>query len=411
MTDRDIRNRIVEMRSVPAAELLDNRRNWRRHPAAQRDALRGILAEVGIADTLVAYRSEREGGRLTLIDGHLRHADFAVEWPTLILDVNDAEADMLLASLDPLAAMAEADSAALSALLAEVAPSDAALRAMLDGLARDNPVMQPDDREDHPEVMSRADELQAKWRCSRGQVWLCGRHRVMCGDSTDADDVARLMQGEKAGLMVTDPPYGVGYDQAPGHRNPHYSHIRRPIANDNLGEGQASFWLAAFAEAAKVLVGDAYVFASSGPLNMVLAQAIEQAGIKQHQWLVWAKDRLVLGRSHYHYRHEHIFYGWRGRSSWNGSRTEDSVWECQRPSDSPEHPTMKPVELIVRAIENSSRISDTVLDPFLGSGTTLIAAEKLGRICYGMEIHPPYVSVVLQRYLEYTGDMPRLADG
>lgn len=116
------------------------------------------------------------------------------------------------------------------------------------------------------------------------------------------------------------------------------------------------------------------------------------------------KDRLVLGHSHYHYRHEHIFYGWKGKSSWQGSRKEDSVWEEDRPQSSPQHPTMKPVSLCEQAIENSSGLDDVVADPFLGSGTTLIAAERIGRRCYGMEIDPRYCRVAIARWEVFTGE-------
>lgn len=114
-------------------------------------------------------------------------------------------------------------------------------------------------------------------------------------------------------------------------------------------------------------------------------------------------NRLVLGRSHYHYRHEHILYGWKGKSSWNGSRKEDSVWDEPRPADSPEHPTIKPLPLCERAIENSSQPNDVVIDAFLGSGTTLIAAERTGRRCRAMEIDPSYVSLALARWEAFTG--------
>ena len=276
----------------------------------------------------------------------------------------------------------------------------------LDALLKSLGMLEPDTREDDPEVVSKSDELQEKWRVERGQVWLCGPHRVMCGDSTSEADVAMLMQGHVARLLVTDPPYGVNY-QTDG-KHPTWRSDHAPIANDNLGADQPAFWRDSLRY--WPLDGDAYVFAPAGPLMSSLGAAVGESGIDHHQWLVWAKDRFSLGRSHYHYRHEHIFYGWRGNSSWNGSRTEDSVWECQRPNASPEHPTMKPVELCERAIENSSKTGDIVVDPFLGSGTTLIAAEKLGRVCYGMEIHPPYCAVTLQRYLDFTGNMPRQAN-
>jgi DNA modification methylase len=146
------------------------------------------------------------------------------------------------------------------------------------------------------------------------------------------------------------------------------------------------------------------VFSPSGPLIQTLCESIKAAGIEHHQWLIWVKDRLVLGHSHFHYRHEHVFYGWKGRTSWQGSRKEDSVWHEDRPMRSPQHPTMKPVSLCERAIENSSEPHDIVVDPFLGSGTTLIAAERTGRRCHGMEIDPRYCRVAIARWEAFTGE-------
>jgi DNA modification methylase len=217
----------------------------------------------------------------------------------------------------------------------------------------------------------------------------------MCGDSADTGDVARLVAGMTATVMVTDPPYGVGYEPEGRKR-------KRPIANDDLGAGQAEFWTRAFS--AWPLEGDAYVFSPSGPLIQTLCASIVAVGIEHHQWLIWSKDRLVLGHSHYHYRHEHIFYGWRGKTSWQGSRKEDSVWEEDRPQTSPQHPTMKPVALCVRAIENSSGAGDVVAEPFLGSGTTLIAAERTGRRCYAMEVDPRYCRVAIARWEAFSGE-------
>ena len=241
-----------------------------------------------------------------------------------------------------------------------------------------------------------------------GDIWQLGRHRLMCGDSRKAKDIERLMAGERARLVVTDPPYGVAYDGSGS--NPRWPKDGSIIANDDLGKDQFAFWVAAFTTVARVVSGDVYIFAPSGPLNMVLAEAIQKAGIEHHQWLIWCKNRFVLGRSHYHYRHEHIFYGWHRESSWNGSREEDSVWECPNPMNSPEHPTMKPVELIIKAFKNSSKEKDGVLDPFLGSGTTIIAAEQTGRICFGMEIVPHYCDVAIARWEAYTGEQAILVE-
>ncbi len=391
-----IRDRIVGLRRVRADELLPNPKNWRRHPKAQAEALKGLLGEIGYADALLA-RETPEG--LMLIDGHLRaETTPTTKVPVLVLDLDEAEADKLLLTLDPLAAMAEMDGGATAALLEGVETESEAVQAMLTGL-RDQAqrAMGPGEGLTDPDAVPEAVEPVAK----RGDVWVCGEHRVMCGDSTDAEDVARLMAGEKASLMVTDPPYGVAYDGAPGHRQKRAAHPRKYIANDDLGKDQAEFWMAAFSP--WPLEGDAYVFSPSGPPISTLCASIEAAGIRHHQWLIWAKQQFVLGGSHYHYRHEHIFYGWRGKTSWNGSRKEDSVWEVDRPMRSLDHPTMKPVSLCERAIGNSSRPSGLVIDPFLGSGTTMIAAERLGRRCYSMEIEPRYADVAVRRWEEFTG--------
>jgi len=203
-----------------------------------------------------------------------------------------------------------------------------------------------------------------------------------------------------ARLMVTDPPYGVAYETE--GKNPRWRKDKLPIANDDLDKDQAAFWRDAFRH--WPLEGDAYIFSPSGPPISILCASIEAAGITHHQWLIWVKHQFVLGRAHYHYRHEHIFYGWKRKTSWNGSRKEDSVWEEERPMASPEHPTMKPVSLCERAIENSSGVGDLVIDPFLGSGTTLIAADRTGRRCYGMEIDPTYCRVAIARWESFAGE-------
>jgi len=257
---------------------------------------------------------------------------------------------------------------------------------------------------DDPQVVGRPEDfdIDAAWEeatkdpgVKRGDVFRLGDHRLTCGDSADTGDVARLMAGVTATVMVTDPPYGVAYEPEGRKR-------KRPIANDDLGMGQAEFWTRAFS--AWPLEGDAYVFSPSGPLIQTLCASIQAAGIEHHQWLIWVKDRLVLGHSNYHYRHEHVFYGWKGKTSWQGSRKEDSVWEEDRPQASPQHPTMKPVSLCQRAIENSSATDDVVAEPFLGSGTTLIAAERTGRRCYAMEIDPRYCRVAIARWEAFTGE-------
>ena len=244
---------------------------------------------------------------------------------------------------------------------------------------------------------------QCKHEFEISEQAIIGGHRLLCGDSTRAEDVATLMDGQKADMVFTDPPYGVDYG---GHSNPRWSQKHRVIENDSHDEnGMIDFWKNAFAASAGYVVGDVYVAAPAGPPNQLLCAAIATTNLEHHQWLIWVKDRLVLGRSKYHYRHEHLWYGWpKGMtSSFCAGRNQDSVWEIKRPDRSDDHPTMKPVELVLKAITNSSHPNDLVLDPFLGSGTTLIACEKLNRRCFGMEIDPIYCDVIVDRWQQWTG--------
>ncbi len=388
----------LEWRS--ADELAENPANWRSHPPAQVKALKGVLADVGWAGALL-YNSQTN----RLIDGHLRKEVFkGQQVPVLVGSWTEAQEREILATYDPLSAMAQPDTDALIALLAQVETGSEDVKALLEALANGEnlPLLAP------KEGLTPDDEVPEVPEpiCKMGQLWQLGEHRLLCGDSTKREDVEKLMAGEKAKLMLTDPPYGVNYETS--GENPNAILDSRPIANDNLGKNQGLFWQTAFGM--WPLNGDAYIFSPSGPPIAALALSIQAAGIEHHQWLIWAKQQFALGRSHYHYRHEHIFYGWKVKTSWNGSRTEDSVWECDRPFKSPEHPTMKPVALCERAIRNSSSGAAIVVDPFGGSGSTLIACEKLGRKCRMMEIEPHYCDVIIKRWEGFTGQKAELLE-
>ena len=208
------RNRIRALEYVNSSDLTPHPGNWREHPAAQAAALKGVLNEVGIAGALLAYRSERQGGALVVIDGHLRKDAAPQQWPVLVLDVDDAEADYLLATHDPLAAMATADAGALDALLSSVQSGEAGVQAMLAELAEGAGLYQPqDDPQDADPQIDRAEELRQKWGVEPGQLWRMAsrtpgqEHRLICGDCTDAVTVERVMGGEKADMVFTSPPY------------------------------------------------------------------------------------------------------------------------------------------------------------------------------------------------------------
>jgi DNA modification methylase len=235
-----------------------------------------------------------------------------------------------------------------------------------------------------------------------GDVWLLGKHRLMCGDSTYIGSVAQLMDGAKARMIFTDPPWNVDY----GADSKHPSWKSRQILNDKMSaEEFYSFLLAAFKAMASVSVSGAmaYVVMSAQEWGSVMT-AMKAAGFHWSSTIIWAKDRLVLSRKDYHTQYEPIWYGWlegEKRLCPLQDRQQSDLWQFDRPSKSAEHPTMKPIALAAKAINNSSHIGDAVLDLFGGSGTTLLAAEQSGRASYSMELDPKYCDVITKRYLEY----------
>jgi DNA modification methylase len=239
-------------------------------------------------------------------------------------------------------------------------------------------------------------------RAKLGEVWALGDHRLLCGDATDAAALARLLDGRRAGMAFTDPPYNVSLGDHGGQQR---GQRKRRIQNDALPPQQ---WEAFCRGWARNLLahtdGALYVCMSTKEWPLV-SRILGEEGGHWSDTIIWAKDRFVLGRADYQRSYEPIWYGWREgvKRHWCGDRDQGDVWKVARPSDNEAHPTMKPLALVERAIENSSREGDLVLDLFLGSGSTLIASERTGRVCYGVEIDPHYCSVVLARWEAFTG--------
>lgn len=236
-------------------------------------------------------------------------------------------------------------------------------------------------------------------RCHEGDVWALGRHRLVCGDATSEEDLDLLMDGRTAQLLLTDPPYGVSYVGK--------TEDALTIENDDMDdEGLAEFLGAAFANAQRAIDGGAayYVFHADSKGHVFRAALAENVG-PVRECLIWVKNSLVLGRQDYHWKHEPILYGWKdgGSHSWYSDRRQTTVLEFDRPAASREHPTMKPVPLLAYLMRNSSAKGDLVLDPFGGSGSTLLAAQKLGRDCCTMELDPHYCDVIIQRFEDLTG--------
>ena len=250
-----------------------------------------------------------------------------------------------------------------------------------------------------------------------GDVWVMGRHRLVCGDSTAAAPFAVLMAGEMADMVFTDPPYGVNYQDSildgPGKTRSNQTRVRHDIANDALNdEQQKAFWLGAFRQIHAVLKpgGAYYVCSPQGGRMMMMMMMMQEAGLPQRHEIIWRKNRFVLGRADYHYQHEPILYGWKEGAghNWYGGRDKCSVWDVPAPQKSDLHPTMKPVDLIEIALANNSKAGDIVLDAFGGSGSTLIACERTGRGCRMVELDAHYCDVIVRRWQQFTGQLAHL---
>nr|DAE49426.1 MAG TPA: adenine specific DNA methyltransferase [Caudoviricetes sp.] len=240
--------------------------------------------------------------------------------------------------------------------------------------------------------------LEAAAFVQRGDVWTVGRHRLVCGDATSADDIATLMDGKRANLVLTDPPYNVAFESGSG----------LSIKNDKMdGEKFYDFLLSAFTNMAGVCEkgASAYVFhADTEGLNF--RRAFAEAGFYLSGCCIWVKDSLVLGRSPYQWQHEPVLYGWvkTGKHRWYADRKQTTIWNFAKPRRNADHPTSKPLDLLAYPIGNSTQANAIVLDTFAGSGSTLMACEATDRICYCMEFDEKYASVILRRYAEHTGD-------
>ena len=242
-----------------------------------------------------------------------------------------------------------------------------------------------------------------------GDLWLLGDHRIYCGDATQLEAIQKVMDGGLADMVFCDPPYGVAYgSSAPTQRE----REKRRIVNDDLGDAAfGEFLRKASANLLSVTKGAVYICMSSSELH-TLQKAFTAAGGHWSTFVIWAKDRFTLGRSDYQRQYEPMLYGWREGTDhfWCGARDQGDVWFVNKPQANVLHPTQKPVELVERAIRNSSKSRDTVLDAFGGSGTTLIACEKHGRQARLVELEPKYVDVVVRRWEQYTERKAALAD-
>lgn len=413
----DWRNRIVGTDVVNPKTLVPNEKNFRRHPNRQVAALEGSLDEIGwIAPVTV----NRLTGRM--LDGHAR-AELALrqgvsQVPVQYVELDEHEEALALATLDPIGAMATHDAEALDALLQEVNTGSAALQELLTEVAMDAGLYQPPAIIEDEAPVDRAEELRVKWGVESGQMWWLGEHRIICGDCTDKAVVERVMAGERASLVFTDPPYGV----AIGAKNRLLNSVQpsgrnlTDIEDDVLSpDDLKAKLLPAFLNIRQlVMADDCTVFVTApaiGRSGLMMQLMMDEAGLPVRHILIWKKNQptFSMGNLDYDYKHEPILLTW-GKRHKRPMRGEHrtSVWEIDKPRASKEHPTMKPVELVANALLNNSDSGDVAFDAYLGSGTTLIACEQLGRKCRAVEISPAYVAVAIERWHMLTGREPQL---
>lgn len=416
-----IRDRIKELRRVHARELLPNPKNWRRHPKAQADALRGLLSEIGYADALLAR--ELPDGRLMLIDGHLRaNTTPHSQVPVLVLDLSEEEADKILLTLDPLASMAEADAERISALLQTVKTDSSAVEELIRRTASDRLWSLIHPQAEPPAQIDRAAELQQKWGTKAGQFWKIGEHRLLCGDCTRAEDVMRLMNDERAVLFATDPPYAIGYtggshpqswrNRGAANRDKDWSnqYLEAKSADiKNTEHAGVELYRAFIATAINHAItrNAAWYTWHASRRQRVLEAVWNEFGAFVHQQIIWVKTRPVLTYSTYLWQHEPCLFGWvkgakpktlRSQVSASAEEFPTTVWAV--PSSEVEtdaHPTSKPCRLFTLPMEMHAEPGDLCYEPFSGSGSQLVAAEQTGRRCYAIEKSPPFVAVALER--------------
>jgi DNA modification methylase len=433
------RSRILASTSEDPASLLANPRNWRTHPAAQRRALRGSLDTVGWVQQVLVNRATGN-----VVDGHARIEEALSRnepvVPVLWVDLSTEEEALVLATLDPIAAMADQDDERLRSLLAEVAVDDDGLAALLVDLAGEieRPgLVDPDDVPEPPDAAT----------TQRGDIWVLGDHRLMCGDAGSRDDLDRLLDGATVALLATDPPYNVKVEprsnnaiaaglssfssqpathhqaldlaRHPGKSAPTTRKLRakdRPLENDFVSDEHFDALLADwFGNAARVLAPGAAFYIWGGYANCGnYPPALKRAGLYFSQAIIWVKEHPVLTRKDFMGNHEWCFYGWREGAAHRflGPANVPDTWSVKKVSpNAMVHLTEKPVELTRRPIEYSTRPGEAILDLFAGSGSALIAAEQTGRRGFAMEIDPLYCDVIVERWQAFTGRTAERAGG
>ena len=396
----------LAIHNVSIDDLVPDPANPRHITEAELEALTRSIREFGLVDPIIARKADH-----TVIGGHQRLQAARrlglKEVPVIYLNITKEKARLLNVALNQISG--DFDQELLARLLADLAETPE-LDLSLTGFEANEITkmlksLEARDKRDRPETLDLDEALRAAYekpRAKRGDLFQLGEHRVMCGDATSTDDVTRLMNGRHATMACTDPPYAVALGHHGGQQQGQH---RRRIKNDNLsGVAWEEFCRGFVRSLLGFTDGSIYCFMSSKELPL-LSRIFAEEGGHWSDYIIWSKQ-FVLGRAPYQRGFEPVWFGWPkdAKPYWCGDRNQSDVWNIERPSDSPLHPTMKPLALIERALENSSRPGDVVLDLFLGSGSTLIAAERTGRVCRGLELDPHYASMVIARWEAFTGE-------
>lgn len=387
----------MEIKELPLKELKPaayNPRKKLKKGDKEYEKIKQSLLKFGYVDPIIVNED------LTVIGGHqrltvLKDLDYETA-KCVIVDLPKEDEKALNIALNKITG--QWDETLLADLLLDLQESDFNLD--LTGFEPpeiDNILSNVHDKELSEDEFDVEEELKKPTVSRRGDIWQLGKHRVICGDSTKSETYDQLLGDKKANLVVTDPPYNVDVEETAGK-----------ILNDNMSDGDFyQFLLSMFTQVENHMETDAsiYVFhADTEGLNF--RKAFKDAGFYLSGCCIWKKNSLVLGRSPYQWQHEPCLYGWKkkGKHQWFSDRKQTTIWEYDRPKSSKDHPTMKPIQLMAYPIQNSSMRGTIVLDPFLGSGSTLIAADQTGRVCYGIELDEKFVDVIVKRYIEITGD-------
>lgn len=384
----------TEMQLVATDKLIPYVNNARTHSAEQINKLRASLREFGFINPVIIDRE------FNVIAGHGRiaaaKAEGIEEIPCVFADhLTEAQKKAYILADNRMALDAGWDEEMLKVEIEALQAED--IDISLTGFDEKELASLFDTDTDVQEDDFDVDaELGKPCVTQSGDIWTLGKHTLVCGDSTKEDTYAALMDGRKANLVITDPPYNVNYEGTAGK-----------IKNDNMAADKFyQFLFDAFSNMANVMADDAsiYVFhADTEGLNF--RKAFADAGFYLSGCCIWKKQSLVLGRSPYQWQHEPVLYGWKkkGKHQWYTGRKESTIWEFDKPKRNGDHPTMKPVPLLAYPIRNSSMANSVVLDPFGGSGSTLIACEQTDRICLTIELDEKFCDVIVKRYIEQVG--------